>query len=358
MTSLRFVEQLRDLVGGVEVVLSDIWGVVHNGLESFPEACAALHSYRQQGGTVILITNAPRPADSVQRQLRKLGVADETYDAIVSSGDLTRHFVADHPGKKIYWVGPDRDSSIHRGLDAVMTPLEAADYIICTGLFDDETESAEDYRAMLTQALERKLPLICANPDIVVERGDRLIYCAGAVAELYRELGGEVIFYGKPHRPIYERAMQLAAERRGHASRAQQGAGDRRFRPHGSRRRPWFRDRLPVRHPRHPCRGIRRGRPARPGLGEGIVRPPAPRPDAGVAVVRRRLLPQNARRHARESGYPVRRGLSFSSLTSLEYWVARVEPGDDSCASREVMALTPSPYPERPPRSWSSASRR
>jgi HAD superfamily hydrolase (TIGR01459 family) len=215
MTSLRFVEQLRGLVDGVEVILSDIWGVVHNGLESFPEACAALHTYRQRGGTVILITNAPRPADSVQRQLRKLGVADETYDAIVSSGDLTRNFVADHPGKKIFWIGPDRDSSIHRGLDAVMAPLEQADYIVCTGLFDDETESAEDYRAMMLQAREHKLPLICANPDIVVERGDRLIYCAGAVAELYRELGGEVIFYGKPHRPIYERAMALAAERRG-----------------------------------------------------------------------------------------------------------------------------------------------
>jgi len=215
MTSLRFVERLRDLIGGVEVVLSDIWGVVHNGLESFPEACEALHTFRQQGGTVILITNAPRPADSVQRQLRKLGVADETYDAIVSSGDLTRHFVADHPGKKIFWVGPGRDSSIHRGLDAPLTPLEAADYIICTGLFDDETESAEDYRSMLLQARERRLTLICANPDIVVERGDRLIYCAGAIAELYRELGGEVIFYGKPHRPIYERAMALAAEQRG-----------------------------------------------------------------------------------------------------------------------------------------------
>ena len=215
MTSLRFAERLSDLVDGVEVILSDIWGVVHNGLESFPEACEALHTYRQRGGTVILITNAPRPADSVQRQLRKLGVADETYDAIVSSGDLTRNFVADHPGKKMFWIGPDRDSSIHRGLDAVIAPLEQADYIVCTGLFDDETESAEDYRAMMLQALEHKLPLICANPDIVVERGDRLIYCAGAIAELYRELGGEAIFYGKPHRPIYERAMALATERRG-----------------------------------------------------------------------------------------------------------------------------------------------
>jgi HAD superfamily hydrolase (TIGR01459 family) len=218
MTSLRFVERLRDLVDGVEVIFSDIWGVVHNGLESFPEACEALHTCRQRGATVILITNAPRPADSVQRQLRKLGVADETYDAIVSSGDLTRNFVADHPGKKMFWIGPERDSSIHRGLDAVMAPLEQADYIVCTGLFDDETESAEDYRTMLLMAREHKLPLICANPDIVVERGDRLIYCAGAIAELYRELGGESIFYGKPHRPIYERAMALAAERRGQAT--------------------------------------------------------------------------------------------------------------------------------------------
>jgi HAD superfamily hydrolase (TIGR01459 family) len=218
MTSLHFVEKLRDLVDGVEVVLSDIWGVVHNGLEAFPEACEALHTYRQQGGTVILITNAPRPADSVQRQLRKFGVADDTYDAIVSSGDLTRHFVADHPAKKMFWLGPERDSSIHRGLDAVLAPLEQADYIVCTGLFDDETETAEDYRAMMLMARERKLTLVCANPDIVVERGDRLIYCAGAIAELYRELGGEVIFYGKPHRPIYERALALAAEQRGHAA--------------------------------------------------------------------------------------------------------------------------------------------
>src|SRR5947208_6719852 len=215
MTALRFAERLSDLTGGVEVILSDIWGVVHNGLEAFPVAREALHTFRQHGGTVILITNAPRPADSVQRQLRKLGVADGTYDAIVSSGDLTRQFVADHPGRKMFWIGPERDSSLHRGLDMVLAPLDQADYIVCTGLFDDETESAEDYRKMMLQARERKLPLICANPDIVVERGDRLIYCAGAIAELYRELGGDVIFYGKPHRPIYERAMQLAAERRG-----------------------------------------------------------------------------------------------------------------------------------------------
>jgi HAD superfamily hydrolase (TIGR01459 family) len=217
MTALRFAERLRDLVGDVDVLLSDVWGVVHNGLVAFPEACEALHSFRKQGGTVILITNAPRPADSVQRQLRKLGVADDIYDAIVSSGDLTWHFVADHPGQKMFWLGPERDNSIYRGLDPVLAPLEQADYIVCTGLFDDETESAETYRAMMLRARARKLTLVCANPDIVVERGDRLIYCAGAIAELYLELGGEVIFYGKPHRPIYQRAIALAAARRGRA---------------------------------------------------------------------------------------------------------------------------------------------
>src|ERR1700693_5134633 len=167
MTTLRFVEKLRDLVGGVDVLLSDIWGVIHNGLEAFPEACEALHSFRGQGGTVILITNAPRPADSVRRQLRKLGVSDDAYDAIVSSGDLTRHYVADHPGRKLFWLGPERDYSIYRGLTPVLAPLEDADYIVCTGLLDDETETAEDYRAMLLQARERKLRLISAQRHLV-----------------------------------------------------------------------------------------------------------------------------------------------------------------------------------------------
>src|SRR5258707_15810765 len=124
MTTLRFAEKLRDLVGGVDVVLSDIWGVVHNGLVAFPEACEALHNFRKQGGIVILITNAPRPADSVRRQLHKLRIAGETYDAIVSSGDLTRHFVADHPARKMFWIGPERGNSIHRGLRPVLRPLD------------------------------------------------------------------------------------------------------------------------------------------------------------------------------------------------------------------------------------------
>ena len=263
------------------------------------------------------------------------------------SGDLTRHFVADHPGQKMFWLGPERDNSIYRGLDPVMAPLEQADYIVCTGLFDDETESAEDYRGMMLQARERKLTLICANPDIVVERGDRLIYCAGAIAELYRELGGEVIFYGKPHRPIYERAMELAAERRGHATPLNRVLAIGDSVRTDLDRRPWLRDRLPVRHPRHPFRGIRGHRPARSGLGEGAVRPSAAGADAGVAVV-------GASPDAAQSSSGALLASEACSITKTGSRLCRAAYDDDGVWER----LTPSPCPGTPPRSWSSASRR
>jgi HAD superfamily hydrolase (TIGR01459 family) len=221
MTALPFVENFRDLAENADVVLSDIWGVIHDGLVQFPDSCAALRTFREQGGVVILITNAPRPADSVQRQLRKMNIADETYDAVVSSGDLTRNFIANHTGQSVFQIGPARDNPIFRGLSIDFAPLERADYIVCTGPFDDEVETAEDYRAMMIAARQRDMTFICANPDIVVERGNKLIYCAGAIAELYRELGGEVIFYGKPHRPAYDRAIELAQASRGKASSLQ-----------------------------------------------------------------------------------------------------------------------------------------
>ncbi len=215
VTALRFADNLRDLTKDVDVILSDVWGVIHDGVKGFPPACQALQSFREQGGTVIMITNAPRPADSVQRQLRKMEISDETYDAIVSSGDLTRNYVASHLGQSFLMIGPERDNPMLRGLDVKLTTLEQADTIICTGPFNDEVETEEDYRSMMEEALKRNLTFICANPDIVVERGHRLITCAGAIAELYRSLGGDVIFYGKPHQPIYDRALELAAAKRG-----------------------------------------------------------------------------------------------------------------------------------------------
>jgi len=218
MTAIRFIDNLHELTSDTDVIISDIWGVIHNGVVSFPEAAEALQTYRRQGGTVVLLTNAPRPADSVQRQLRRLQVPDDAYDDIVSSGDLTRNYVASRPGQKVFQIGPDRDIPVYSKLDVAFAPLEEADYMVCTGLFDDEVETGEDYRGMMLAARERQLTMICANPDIVVERGDRLIYCAGAIAELYRDLGGEVIFYGKPHRPAYDRAIELASLRRGEAT--------------------------------------------------------------------------------------------------------------------------------------------
>lgn len=215
VTALRFADRLRDLTSGVDVILSDVWGVIHDGVHGFPEACKALQTFRAQGGTVIMITNAPRPADSVQRQLRKMEISDETYDAIVSSGDLTRSFVASRLEQPLLQIGPERDNPMFRGLDVKFTTLENAEYIVCTGPYDDEIETEENYRGMMEEALKRNLTFVCANPDMVVERGHRLITCAGAIAELYRSLGGEVIFYGKPHRPIYDRALELAAEKRG-----------------------------------------------------------------------------------------------------------------------------------------------
>ena len=218
VTALRFADRLHDLTKDVDVILSDVWGVIHDGVHGFPEACKALQTFRAQGGTVIMITNAPRPADSVQRQLRKMDISDETYDAIVSSGDLTRSFVASRLEQPLLQIGPERDNPMFRGLDVKFTTHENAEYIVCTGPYDDEVETEENYRGMMEEALKRNLTLVCANPDMVVERGHRLITCAGAIAELYRSLGGEVIFYGKPHRPIYDRALELAAEKRGGAT--------------------------------------------------------------------------------------------------------------------------------------------
>lgn len=217
MSFPRFAPHLRDLVHDTDVLISDIWGVVHNGVVAFPEACEALQTFRKQGGTVVMLTNSPRPTPAVQEQLRDLRVPDDCYDDIVTSGDLSRHYIAARPGQPLYQIGPDRDGPTFHGLDVNFAPLERADYIVCTGLFDDETETAEDYREILLKALSRKLPMICANPDIIVERGHKMIYCAGAIAELYRELGGDVTFYGKPHLPAYQRAFELAAARCGAA---------------------------------------------------------------------------------------------------------------------------------------------
>jgi HAD superfamily hydrolase (TIGR01459 family) len=188
---------------------------VHNGLAAFADACAALTKFREAGGTVILITNAPRPDSAVVRILDRLAVPHAAYDAIVSSGDVTRGIVAARLSESVFHLGPQRDLPIFAGLDVRFAPLEAADYVVCSGLFDDTTETVESYRGMLAAMRARSLFMVCANPDIVVERGETLVYCAGALADAYALLGGDVLYCGKPHAPIYEAALARAASLRG-----------------------------------------------------------------------------------------------------------------------------------------------
>ena len=210
------LRRFATLASGYDVVLCDVWGVVHNGVAATPEACDALARFRGGGGTVVLITNAPRPGEVVARlTLDRLGVPRAAYDGIVSSGDVTHALIAARAGQRVFHVGPKRDLPIFEGLDAPVAPLESADYVVCSGLIDDTVETPQDYHELIERMRARALPMICANPDVVVERGDTLVYCAGAIADLYHAAGGEVIYAGKPYRPIYEQALAIAQATRG-----------------------------------------------------------------------------------------------------------------------------------------------
>ena len=211
----RLIERFEPLARDYDVLLCDVWGVVHNGVAAFPAACDALMRFRAAGGATILITNAPRSGDAVARILDRLGVPRQAYDAITSSGDVTRGVVASRRGETLFHLGPQRDLSIFTGLEVTFAAFESADYVVCSGLFDDTTETPESYRDMLAAMRARSLFMVCANPDIVVERGDTLVYCAGALADAYAALGGEVLYCGKPHAPIYDAALATAAALRG-----------------------------------------------------------------------------------------------------------------------------------------------
>src|SRR6266705_3428749 len=211
-----FTRHFATLAGDYDVVLCDVWGVVHNGVAAAADAGDALARFRERGGTVVLITNAPRPGERVARlTLDRLGVPRAAYDGIVSSGDVSRALIAARAGAPVFHIGPERDLGLFDGLDAPLAPLEDADYTVCSGLIDDTVETPQDYQDLIARMRARSLAMICANPDVVVERGDQLVYCAGAIADLYAAAGGEVVFAGKPYRPIYEQALALAEAARG-----------------------------------------------------------------------------------------------------------------------------------------------
>jgi len=202
------LSRLLDLKDKYDGVLSDIWGVLHNGVTPHEGAVAALSAYRAAGGRVVLITNAARPDFAIRAMLDEIGVPREAYDAIISSGDVTRHLMAAYAGRTVHHVGPDSELSLFEGLDVTLGDVNDAAAVVVTKLYDPR-HTPDDYMQAMTEWRARNLPFICANPDKVVESGDRIVYCPGALADIYEEMGGTVLVAGKPHAPIYEGGLTL-----------------------------------------------------------------------------------------------------------------------------------------------------
>lgn len=204
-----------ELFAGYDVLLSDVWGVVHDGQTAYPSCGDAFRRFREIGGTVLLLSNSPMPAPWVARVLDEKGVGRDTWDAIVSSGDITLDRVASRGYQRVHHIGTARDLPLFETMSAARVGLEQAEAIVCTGLVDDRNETAETYRPLLESALARGLPFVCANPDLIVDVGGELLACAGVVAQLYEDLGGDVYWAGKPYAPAYQRAMSAIAVLRG-----------------------------------------------------------------------------------------------------------------------------------------------
>lgn len=210
----EIIRSLEEVGPGYRTLFCDLWGCLHDGVKAFPAAVAALEKFRDGGGTVALVTNSPRPAGHVATQLEALGAPRSCYDVIVSSGDAAQEALqAGVVGRRVYHIGPERDLGFFRDaegqpFDVELVPLEEAEGIVCTGLFDDRTETPDDYRATILYGKTKGIKMLCANPDVIVDVGDRRIYCAGAIAKAYVEAGGRAFYFGKPHPPIYTLARR------------------------------------------------------------------------------------------------------------------------------------------------------
>jgi HAD superfamily hydrolase (TIGR01459 family) len=203
---IPLLSSVAALAGTSDAWICDIWGVLHNGVDPFLKAAAACAAFRASGGVVCLLSNAPRPHGSVIEQMDAIGVPRDAYDAVVTSGDLTRGIITARPDKRLFHLGPPKDMPIFDGLDVAFVGPEKAAFVVCSGYFDDDVETPADYADMLATFKANGALMVCANPDLFVERGDRLVYCAGALAEAYEKIGGTAIYAGKPHLPAYEMA--------------------------------------------------------------------------------------------------------------------------------------------------------
>lgn len=222
---------LSEIAPHYDALICDVWGVLHNGATARPPAVEALRAFRDQRGPVVLLSNAPRPAGDLLVQFERYGVPADCYDAIMTSGmaareDLARRAEARGGRLPMLHLGPERDRGVFEGLAVECVAADAAEVVLCTGFYDDETETPDDYRDLLAQLHARGLVLLCANPDLKVQRGGTLIYCAGAIAKAYEAIGGDVVYYGKPHRAIYEATLALAARQAGRAIARPLAIGD------------------------------------------------------------------------------------------------------------------------------------
>lgn len=210
------LDHAGDLLQRYDVLFCDVWGVLHNGARPYVNACDALVRFRAQGGTVVLLTNAPAPKAGIVSFLDSVDVPHETWDDIVASGDIALRHIAEKGYRRVFCLGPeDRDSATFDALEAERVEFENAEVILCTGLLDDENETADDYRPLLERALTRKLPFVCANPDLVVDIDGHHFLCAGAIADLYERMDGDVFWAGKPHASTYITARAVAEAARG-----------------------------------------------------------------------------------------------------------------------------------------------
>lgn len=220
MSATPIIPSLAAIASRYDALYCDLWGCLHNGLSPYPAAVAALLAFREGGGRVILMTNAPRPSIDVIAQLDGMGVPRAAWDAVVTSGDAARAEVASgRLGRRVEHIGPARDLGFFEGLPVERVAREAAESVVLTGLFDDETETPDDYAGAIADWVARGLPVLCANPDLIVDRGHQRLYCAGAVAEAFRAAGGVPIYTGKPHEPIYRLAGEMLAAMGGGAAR-------------------------------------------------------------------------------------------------------------------------------------------
>ncbi|QCI65747.1 TIGR01459 family HAD-type hydrolase [Phreatobacter stygius] len=204
------IDGLSTIASQYDLVLSDVWGVLHNGMKAHPAASAALMAIRRQGVPVVLISNAPRQSPVVVGQLDRLGIPRAAYDAVVTSGDVSRDYIRTRPGEPVHHVGPKRDLVIFEDIGTRLVGIDEAAYVVCTGLVDDRSETPDDYTERLERMRARNLFFVCGNPDKVVEVGDSLIYCAGAIGDRYQSMGGEVLYAGKPFEPAYETCFGFA----------------------------------------------------------------------------------------------------------------------------------------------------